>query len=341
MYKVFRLLFYEYSHSAQTTNERNKKYGRGLIFGKLPTLQFYQYCAETPDVRSPLSTLQVILIIAVAKMPIHLAAQFVKRGTATKGVLDVEPTTTIEQLRKNVEHMFHVHPYQQGLLLSTGAKGPDGKEVSIKLDGRSRTLADFAADDRDGFDLSNPALVLTVKDYGRQVDYATVFVVEYLGPILIMMAYAARPSLLYGEGASKREWNWVAKWGVFAWLAHFVKRELETFFVHKFSNPTMPFFNIFKNSIYYWGFALVVGLPLCHPDYSAPANTQQVRSYSWSCAAVGLRRDACHVLIRCGPSNRHLEISASPGGPFALQRHSAHISAALASPDCISSLSSC
>lgn len=35
-------------------------------------------------------------------------------------------------------------------------------------------------------------------------------------------------------------------------LAHFVKRELETAFVHKFSASSMPIFNVFKNSAHYW-----------------------------------------------------------------------------------------
>ena len=39
------------------------------------------------------------------------------------------------------------------------------------------------------------------------------------------------------------------------WLAHFVKREAETLWVHRFSRPTMPRGNLVKNCAYYWAFA--------------------------------------------------------------------------------------
>lgn len=55
------------------------------------------------------------------------------------------------------------------------------------------------------------------------------------------------------------------------WLAHFAKREAETVFVHVFSRPTMPLFNLFKNSWYYWSFAALVSYPLCHPSFTPPS----------------------------------------------------------------------
>lgn len=38
-------------------------------------------------------------------------------------------------------------------------------------------------------------------------------------------------------------------------VLHFVKREFETFFIHKFSLSTMPILNVFKNSFHYWFFS--------------------------------------------------------------------------------------
>lgn len=111
------------------------------------------------------------------------------------------------------------------------------------------------------------------KDLGQQIGYRTVFLVEYAGPLAFILMYAARPSFIYGSPVTK-ELGYTQQLFITLFAAHFIKRELETLFVHKFSRPTMPLRNIFKNSIYYWSFAAFIGYVLCHPDYTQPSALQ-------------------------------------------------------------------
>jgi very-long-chain enoyl-CoA reductase len=66
----------------------------------------------------------------------------------------------------------------------------------------------------------------------------------------------------------------VALLGVICWVAHFLKREFETVFIHKFSRPTMPLSNLYKNCGYYWTFGAVIGYPLCSPGFLPPPDSQ-------------------------------------------------------------------
>lgn len=158
-----------------------------------------------------------------------------------------------------------LNKYRQGLKYTP--EGGDAKSV-VRLTGRLKTLKDYKVTD---------GLTLELKDMGPQFSYRGVFIIEYLGPILILLAYAMRPEFLYGKAASITPWHDVATLAFWCWVAHFTKRELETFFVHKFSRPTMPLLNLFKNSMYYWGFALAVGYPLCSPAYTPPTSALQVQ----------------------------------------------------------------
>jgi very-long-chain enoyl-CoA reductase len=77
-----------------------------------------------------------------------------------------------------------------------------------------------------------------------------VFIVEYLGPILIHpLIYLLRP-YLYSNGSTPPSTLQTLSLAMI--VIHFLKREYETLFVHRFSNATMPLFNIFKNSAHYW-----------------------------------------------------------------------------------------
>ena len=90
---------------------------------------------------------------------------------------------------------------------------------------------------------------LYFKDLGAQVSWKTVFLVEYAGPILITLGLLAFRKLVYGSNPPLKLNQ---KLGVAMICIHYVKRELETLFVHRFSNDTMPLFNIFKNSFHYY-----------------------------------------------------------------------------------------
>lgn len=142
--------------------------------------------------------------------------------------------------------------------------GPEGK---TRLDDDRKTIKSYDLGE-------NPTI--TFKDLGAQIGYRTVFVLEYLGPAVFVALYALRPAFLYGAHASDVQYNWVAKIGIICWLLHFAKREFETFFIHKFSRPTMPLSNLFKNCAYYWSFGAVIGYPLCSPTFVPPANLNMI-----------------------------------------------------------------
>jgi very-long-chain enoyl-CoA reductase len=76
-------------------------------------------------------------------------------------------------------------------------------------------------------------------------------------------------------------------------MAHFIKREIETLFVHRFSHSTMPFFNVFKNSFHYH---LLSGINLAYWVYG-PWNAVGDRSKReewliWTCLGVFA---VCHL----------------------------------------------
>jgi len=122
-----------------------------------------------------------------------------------------------------------------------------------------KKLTDYGISDND---------VIYFKDLGPQISWKLVFIIEYLGPLLIYpLFYFCQ--FFYFVPATER--SYVQKIALWCWVIHFAKRELETLFVHKFSHATMPISNLFKNSGYYWGMCFMVAYFVNHPNFTPPA----------------------------------------------------------------------
>ncbi|RDL40168.1 uncharacterized protein BP5553_00147 [Venustampulla echinocandica] len=90
---------------------------------------------------------------------------------------------------------------------------------------------------------------ILIKDLGPQLSWTTVFVIEYLGPILIHLLFLVIRPYIYKNAGPMSTSQHLSMAMI---VLHFLKREYETLFVHKFSLATMPLRNIFKNSAHYW-----------------------------------------------------------------------------------------
>ncbi|KAF9333757.1 3-oxo-5a-steroid 4- dehydrogenase [Podila minutissima] len=131
---------------------------------------------------------------------------------------------------------------------------PDRQRLTVEKVGleAGKTLADYGIKDGDS---------VTFKDLGPQLSWRTVFLVEYGGPLVIHPLIYYLPSLFYGKDFEHSTMQFVALVMV---MLHFLKREYETVFVHRFSHGTMPLRNLFKNSAHYH---LLSGLNLAYWVY--------------------------------------------------------------------------
>ena len=160
------------------------------------------------------------------------------------GSLVTDKPIKVAALKEHIATKYHIPKNRQRLLTwSNGAQWhvlEDNKAIGGPSTSSSPSSGQVGSKTEE-----EGSITLLVKDLGVQIGWRTVFLLEYLGPILIHLYYALRVN------------NWsrlvpLQRVFLLSILVHYLKREYETVLVHRFSHDTMPIFNLFKNCAHYW-----------------------------------------------------------------------------------------
>uniref|UniRef100_A0A7N9ATB3 Very-long-chain enoyl-CoA reductase n=1 Tax=Mastacembelus armatus TaxID=205130 RepID=A0A7N9ATB3_9TELE len=168
-----------------------------------------------------------------AKRIVYFEVEIVDLKTKEKLLLldKVEPTATILEIKA----LFHKsypkwYPARQSLRLDPKAKCLRDEDILQTLP--VGTTASFY-----------------FSDLGPQVTRGTVFLTECVGPLIIYLMFYFRLPFIYAPkydfSSSK---HWVVHLACMCHSFHYIKRILETLFVHRISHGTMPLRNILKVS---------------------------------------------------------------------------------------------
>ncbi|KAG8006894.1 Very-long-chain enoyl-CoA reductase [Nibea albiflora] len=195
-----------------------------------------------------------------AKRIVYFEVEIVDLKTKEKLLLldKVEPTSTV----LDIKSLFHKsypkwYPARQSLRLDPKAKSLRDEEILQTLP--VGTTASFY-----------------FSDLGPQLTWGTVFLTECVGPLIIYLMFYFRLPFIYSpkyDFTSSK--NWVVHLACMCHSFHYIKRILETMFVHRISHGTMPLRNIFKNCGYYWCSAAWMAYYINHPLYTPPFYGQQ------------------------------------------------------------------
>ncbi|XP_074605258.1 putative very-long-chain enoyl-CoA reductase art-1 [Brevipalpus obovatus] len=165
---------------------------------------------------------------------------------------NVSPSRTVRDIKELIHReKKSLYPARQSLRLEIRGK-------SLKDE---QQLKSFSSELKDG-------KIIFLKDLGHQIGWKTVFLWEYAGPLFCYLITYMRPELIYGKGAPTKPMHQVVQIAAVCWTFHYIKRILETLFVHRFSHGYMPILNLLKNCTYYWGFAFYIGYYINHPLYT-------------------------------------------------------------------------
>jgi very-long-chain enoyl-CoA reductase len=175
------------------------------------------------------------------------------------------------------KHIPKYTPSRQLFTLNTSGK-------PVRLGDAGKPLADYGVKDGDQ---------LIFKDLGPQIGWQTVFIIEYLGPLVLHPLLYWNWSEVFGDlpifqSARRVSANSTVQLLILAMvIVHFAKRELETLLVHRFSHGTMPLSNLFKNCFHYWILSgVLLAWEIYSPQFAAETAGETLSSWHYSLVAV-------------------------------------------------------
>ena len=137
-----------------------------------------------------------------------------------------------------------------GIMLSVKK---DGKEIKTFLSDDSAKLSFYEG-------VESPEALFHLKNIGAQIDYRLVYILEYLGPLLLSFLFFLRYYVVYKNNNQGKELQTHVVFYFLMSFIHFSKRIYESIYVHIFSRTAMPLSNLFKNCAYYLG---IFGILCC------------------------------------------------------------------------------
>ncbi|KAK7881154.1 hypothetical protein WMY93_029563 [Mugilogobius chulae] len=166
----------------------------------------------------------------------------------------VEPHSTIGEIKSLFHKLYpHWYPARQALKLDPRGKSLRDEEVLQSLPVGTTATMFF-------------------KDLGPQLGWTMVFLAEYLGPLLTYLLFYFRVPYIYSHSfAFTSSPHPVVRLACVCHTIHYIKRLVETIFVHRFSHGTMPLRTIVWNCAYYWGFSAWLAYYINHPLYTPPS----------------------------------------------------------------------
>ncbi|KAJ3045715.1 3-oxo-5a-steroid 4- dehydrogenase [Rhizophlyctis rosea] len=180
-------------------------------------------------------------------------------------------TANVEDLQKAIHRQFpKYYPSRQRLTFKTS-------NGDVKPLAKGTQLSTYGINSGD---------TIIFKDLGAQIGWGTVFLIEYAGPILIHPLLYFFPNIFYGAKGEVQH-SQIQTITLTLVVLHFLKREYETLFVHRFSNDTMPIFNLPKNCAHYWlSSGVLMGYFIHRPGFDG-GFFGGVHSSFWTSALIG------------------------------------------------------